>query len=80
MRFTRGTKETAKETRMIKSLKALIKDESGATAVEYGLLLALISLALIGGAQYVAGQLDTIFGNVGDELSNHATPDTGTAH
>ncbi len=65
---------------MIKSLKALIKDESGATAVEYGLLLALISLALIGGAQYVADQLDTIFGNVGDELSNHATPDTGTAH
>ncbi|MFZ1413593.1 MAG: Flp family type IVb pilin [Defluviicoccus sp.] len=65
---------------MVKSLKALIKDESGATAVEYGLLLALISLALIGGAQYVAGQLDTIFTGVGDELGNHATPDTGTAH
>jgi len=64
---------------MIKSIKALIKDESGATAVEYGLLLALISLALIGGAQYVAGQLDTIFGNVGDELSNHTTPNTGTS-
>jgi pilus assembly protein Flp/PilA len=65
---------------MIKSLKALIKDESGATAVEYGLLLALISLALIGGAQYVATQLDSIFSGVGDELSSHTTPDTGTAH
>ena len=62
---------------MIKSLKAFIKDESGATAIEYGLLIALISLALITGAQVIGGQIDTIFTNVGTELTSHATPNTG---
>ena len=32
---------------MINAIKTLVKDDSGATLVEYGLLLALIALAAI---------------------------------
>jgi pilus assembly protein Flp/PilA len=62
---------------MFKSLKALLQDESGATAIEYGLLIALISLALIAGATIIGQNLDTIFTNVSTELGSHTTPNTG---
>ena len=35
----------------------LLKDESGATAIEYGLIAALISVALIAGAGALGGQI-----------------------
>jgi pilus assembly protein Flp/PilA len=38
-------------------LRAFIKDESGATAIEYGLIAALVSVGIIG-----------ILGLLGDEL------------
>ncbi|MDW9375382.1 Flp family type IVb pilin [Sinorhizobium meliloti] len=47
----------------------LMKDESGATAIEYGLIAALISVALIGGATTLGEQLDTLFGNLSDEMT-----------
>ncbi|EHK73953.1 Flp family type IVb pilin [Sinorhizobium meliloti] len=46
----------------------LMKDESGATAIEYGLIAALISVALIGGAQALGGKLNTQFTNLGSYL------------
>ena len=41
-----------------------IKDESGATAIEYGLIAALISVALIAGAKAIGEGLQTKFGQV----------------
>ncbi len=38
---------------------ALIKDEDGITAVEYGLIAGLIAAALVVAVAYVAGALDT---------------------
>lgn len=38
-----------------------IKDESGATAIEYGLIAALISVALIAGARAIGSGLDQKF-------------------
>jgi len=38
-----------------------IKDESGATAIEYGLIAALISVALIAGAKAIGDGLDDKF-------------------
>ena len=46
-------------------LKKFLQDESGATAVEYGLIAALISVALIAGARAIGVSLDTIFTKVG---------------
>ena len=38
-----------------------VKDESGATAIEYGLIAALISVALITGATTLGNTLNTQF-------------------
>jgi pilus assembly protein Flp/PilA len=47
---------------MSKFVTRFLKDESGATAIEYGLIAALISVAIV-----------TAVGLVGDELNNTFT-------
>lgn len=53
-----------------------VKDESGATAIEYGLIAALIAVAIIAGATTVGSQLKITFGKVGTKLTdaNAANP------
>ncbi|TPP09353.1 Flp family type IVb pilin [Rhizobium glycinendophyticum] len=46
-----------------------IKDESGATAIEYGLIAALISVALITGATTLGSKLNTQFNNLAGKLN-----------
>jgi pilus assembly protein Flp/PilA len=45
-----------------------MKDESGATAIEYGLIAALISVALITGATTLGGALNNQFTNLSTQL------------
>jgi len=52
------------------SLKRLLRDENGATAVEYGLIAALIAVVIIVGLTSVGGNLSTMFGNVATNVSN----------
>ena len=52
---------------MIKFLK-LIKNEKGATAIEYGLIAALIAVAAIGAMQGIGNKLNTTFNNVSNSL------------
>jgi pilus assembly protein Flp/PilA len=47
--------------RLIIRLHALRSGESGATAVEYGLMVALIALAIFGGVYLLGPELDAIF-------------------
>lgn len=42
---------------MIDLLRRFHKDETGSAAMEYGLIAALISIAIITGAQAIAGDL-----------------------
>lgn len=56
---------------MTKLLTRLMKDESGATAIEYGLIAALIGVAIITGAQAVGGALNTKFTNIATTLNAH---------
>jgi pilus assembly protein Flp/PilA len=53
---------------MAKFLK-LIKNTKGATAIEYGLIAALIAVAAIAALQSVGTQLKTTFNTVGTALS-----------
>lgn len=46
-----------------------IKDESGATAIEYGLIAALISVALIAGAKAIGTNLNAKFDSVASAVS-----------
>lgn len=55
------------------TLKKLFKDESGATAIEYGLIVALISIVVIIALQTVGTNLTTAYTTVGTELSNANT-------
>ena len=53
-------------------MKALINrfkaDESGATAIEYGLIAALIAVAIIAAVRAVGGSLSTTFSTVNTVL------------
>ncbi len=53
---------------MAKFLK-LIKNEKGATAIEYGLIAALIAVAAIGAMTSVGSSLNNTFTNVSGALS-----------
>ena len=52
---------------MAKFLK-LMKNEKGATAIEYGLIAALIAVAIIGSVGSVGGALNGTFGTVAGSL------------
>ena len=43
------------------------KDESGATAIEYGLIAALIALAIMVGAGNLGNSLNNQFGRISDQ-------------
>jgi pilus assembly protein Flp/PilA len=45
-----------------------VKDQSGATAIEYGLIAALIAVAIIGALNAVSGKLQGTFNNVANNL------------
>jgi pilus assembly protein Flp/PilA len=44
-------------------------DECGATAIEYGLIAALISVAIVAALTAVGGQLNTLFNTVVTDLT-----------
>lgn len=50
----------------------LMKDESGATAIEYGLIAALISVALIAGATTLGNTLNSQFVELSNKMQNAA--------
>jgi len=54
----------------MKSLVKFLKNESGATAIEYGLIVALISIVCILAFQTIGTQLSTAYNNVGGNLTN----------
>lgn len=50
-------------------LKTFLRDESGATAIEYGLIAAGISVAIIAVVQGLGGKLQTTFTSVQNALN-----------
>jgi pilus assembly protein Flp/PilA len=58
---------------MRKTIRNLIRDESGATALEYGLIAALVSVAAIGALTTLGGSLKNIFGIVSTQLNSAAS-------
>lgn len=50
----------------------LMKDESGATAIEYGLIAALIAVAIIGGVTALGENADATFNTIADQIDTTA--------
>lgn len=48
--------------------KTMLRDESGATAIEYGLIAALIAVAAIGALGFVGDELTNTFTTVDTKL------------
>ena len=55
---------------MISFIKSIFQDQSGATAIEYGLIAALVAIAAMGGMSLLGTSLNSIFTNVGSTLQN----------
>ena len=52
--------------------KAFCHDDSGATAIEYGLIAALVSVAAIGALTAVGTSLNTMFSSVSNSMNTAA--------
>jgi pilus assembly protein Flp/PilA len=48
--------------------KKFLKDESGATAIEYGLIAALVAVAIVGALTTLGSGLTSMFGKVNSDL------------
>ena len=57
----------------MKKLISFLRDEEGATAIEYGLLAALIAIVMAVGATALGLSLNSLFGGVATKL-NTLTP------
>jgi pilus assembly protein Flp/PilA len=55
---------------MWRLLKRLGRDDSGASALEYGLVVGLIALVIIAGLALAGNTLSQLFNFIGSELSN----------
>ena len=51
------------------AIKQFILDEEGVTAIEYGLIAALIAVVIIGAITIVGTQLDKTFDTIGTKLT-----------
>ena len=57
--------------KLVQSFYSFIRDEDGAAAIEYGLIAALIAIAIIVGATLLGTSLDGLFTRLGNCM---ATP------
>ncbi|MBO9670205.1 MAG: Flp family type IVb pilin [Sphingobium sp.] len=55
---------------MIRILRRLLASDKGATAVEYGLIIAMIVLAMLAALTNVATKTNGMWGNVANEVTN----------
>ena len=55
-------------TRLFRNFRNFRKNESGATAIEYGLIAALVAIAIIGAITVTGTKLSSNFKNVSNQL------------
>ena len=53
-----------------KTLRCLLRNQKGATAIEYGLIVALIALAMMGGLRALGGGAGGMWSNISSEVQN----------
>lgn len=61
---------------MSKLIARFAKDESGATAIEYGLIAALIGVAIMVGSELVGTALNNLFTRIGGKLDGQVAAPT----
>ena len=61
---------------MVSQFRKLIRDESGAAAIEYGLIAGLIAVVIIAGATALGGTLNTMLTTISGVLAGVGAPPT----
>jgi pilus assembly protein Flp/PilA len=51
------------------AVRTFINDEDGVTAIEYGLIAALIATALVTAVAYITGALDSSFQSIANQMT-----------
>lgn len=59
---------------VVHSIQQFVRDEEGVTAIEYGLIAALIAVTIILSATAVGTELVAVFTKISTELGNAITP------
>ena len=54
--------------------KRFLTDESGATAIEYGLIAGLIFLAIVSGVHYYTEHTEAMYNRIGDAITGATKP------
>jgi len=55
------------------TITSFLRDDSGATAIEYGLIAALIAVGIIAAATTLGGSLSDLFNRISGKLNSAAT-------
>jgi pilus assembly protein Flp/PilA len=58
---------------MLKNIQKFLRDEEGASAVEYGLIVGLIAVVIVGVLTSTGTSLSTLFTKISDSLGTAAT-------
>jgi len=53
----------------IQKIRGFVQDEQGVTAIEYGLIAALIAVVIIAALTAVGKDLNTVFNTIADDLA-----------
>lgn len=53
---------------MVATLKAILRDDEGATMVEYGLLVALVAMVALGAVKVLGTNLSALFNTVANTV------------
>ena len=62
---------------MLQHLVSFVRDEEGASAVEYGLIVGLIAVAIIVTVSLLGEDLNRLFSGASDALNNSTPPSGG---
>jgi len=54
--------------KFMQAVNRFIRDEEGVTAIEYGLIAALIAVVIIGAVRTIGTNLNTVFTTIGNAL------------
>jgi pilus assembly protein Flp/PilA len=54
----------------MKNVMKFLKNKSGATAIEYGLIAALIAVAVIGGVSQLGSSANATFNTISSEMTS----------
>ncbi|WP_042300518.1 Flp family type IVb pilin [Paraburkholderia kururiensis] len=56
-------------SKIINLVKQIVRDEDGVTAIEYGLIAALIAVVIMGAVSTVGTDLKSVFTSIGTDLT-----------